>query len=632
MTLVFAKNFSGLENSISHTNIIYNTEGSSWGAVNQNQEVLFCWIVTTAGNNNVIGRVDGRGFDDNTLAFPTLLSTTAGASGVRCCYNPNSNGWIVLYNVGSTLYYRTFDRDLTNPSTETQLPNGTSTFYNLGCTDNGYFFVSWVGRIIKIRASDGTVVHNFYIDGGEKMFVHQDSGFIDVTRIYNNKLFVDRFDSYPLFRYSVTVEESSVISKHDITGRYGNDGFFITYLDDTTGDNIKYRAFSATGTPLYDTKIISGTGHIDTAEAHLHCHIGEITGIDDQWHTYTIRAVSNGSNRVLALIEPQNFNPQYIDGQEYINMSDSNTQYPQPIVSPSQFELRSLKPNLIGTPSMDLEVYTRQSVWTGLWRVENNARVFVNEIYDFDAKAYIENSYSQYPGGNRLVGTTGTTDADYIASPGRDTVDPNTTTFSGYWGTTTDEDNVFIGGPKLSEIVASAEDNNQNCFAAQISFLAGELGFSTFKFITTNRNHGWRHRDRTPELNLTINSVLSRIQRHWLPPTLWYQINSDAHNSVDYGVIIRLPLTTTSNQSERAMVYIAGINNIGTKAAAYVYQNPLAYKLGSSLAHLVVLEYDQAILDAGGWTAGSTGNLRVYPLKIAITSNPPFDFEYGGMR
>ena len=170
-------------------------------------------------------------------------------------------------------------------------------------------------------------------------------------------------------------------------------------------------------------------------------------------------------------------------------------------------------------------------------------------------------------------------------------------------------------------MIAESFENNPNCFSAQIANLSSELGISTFEFFIAGRNKGWDFGTMTPELRMTIGGNQYILQRHALDEDNWYQSSNLADISVDYAVIIRLPLAANSTQADRSFTFIAGINALGTEAAAYVYRNAIAYKLGSSSAHLVVLEYDQTITDTITYVAGSTGNIRAYPLKISAAAN-----------
>lgn len=627
-----AKEFTGLEDALGQTAILYDEQGTSWGATNKYQEVLFCWIATIGGDDVLIGRIDGRGHDHDTKVPAKTLSDSTSIEGVRCCYNPYTDGWVVVYNIGTSLYYKLFDRDLVETKADTLLPTAMSAGYsvadyNLGCDDSGYFSICWLGWFIRYDSTN-TLKQNLHVNGGSRMHVHVESGHIDLTRISDEVLTVDRFDENFGFLYSVGAATSATLTDklHAITNRYGNDGFIIVYLDETSGDNINYRAFSEAGDPLYATKTITGTGHIDTTsnKGRLHVHIGERACVDDQYHTFGIRAVStdSSSNRVVALIEPQNFNPAIIDKEEYVNISDANARFGQPIVLPSQFETRSLKTNSDQT-SMSLEVYVRQSVWMNLWRIEDSARVFYNSIYDDDSRVLVENVYTTYPDGSRLAGSTCSTDACYVAAPGRSGVDPDTTDFVNYWGTSTSEDNVFIGGPKLNEISYSFE-NNPNMFDSQIATLSSVMGFSGLEYYFIDRPLGWGLGIDSPEIRVTINGVQYIMRRHELDVELWYQ-SSNAENIVmDYGIIVRLPLTSSSTQADRSHIYIAGINACGTEAASYVFKNALAYKLGSSCAHLVVMEHDYEIgrsIPYSNYISGATGNIRAYPLSIAVANN-----------
>lgn len=636
MTLVLAKDFVGLEGSLGQTDIVYNEQGTSWSAVNPEHEVLFVWIVTLSGVNVGVARIDGRGHDDNPIIVPASLGTASGIEGIRCCYNPATDGWVIAYNIGTAVSFKLFDHDLAVTITDTSLPNAmpagsTAASFNLGCDDSGNIFISWPGRIFRINSSNASIDKNVIIDGGNRLHVNEAAGTVDVTRMSGDNLVVDRYDADIVLQYSVVAASCIGIDPkaHAITGRYNDGGFAIAFVYDQIGDNLRYRAFDSSGSPLYGLRTLAGTGHIDITsnQARLFFCTGQRPQIDDQQYTYVIRATSTNasSNRVIALIEPQNFNPQTIDKEEFTAFSDSDARYGQPSIAVSQYEIRSMKPSFGGTPAMDLEVYVRQSVWMSLWRIEENARVFVDNTLDPDGRTNILNIYQNYPAGSRFAGETGTHDAQYTATNGRDTVNPNTTSFSSYWGSTTTEDNVFIGGPVMSEIAQSFE-TNPNCFDAQITTLASELGFSALEYFIINRTKGWGTGTQAPEVRVTVGGNTYNQQRHTLPNNVYYQQSTAADIYADYGIIVRLPLTANSTQSSRAFIYVAGINAMGTEAAAYVYRNPLQFKLGASSAFLVVLEYDNALQEPALYTAGVTGNIRVYPLSM-VSSH-----DYEGIR
>lgn len=613
MSILLAKQFTSLEGAVSFTAIDYAAAGSSWAAVNSSHEVFLTWIVTSSGENRVVGRIDGRGHDDESIAAPVLLGTNSDAEGVRCCYNPETDGWIITYNVGTTVYYRLFDAALTPTSADIALPStmpagsGSNTF-NLGCDENGYFFVSWPGRIIKINSADGTVIRNLPIDGGVRMHVHVLSGNVDVTRAFSTNLIVDRYLSDLTPRETIVVDTNSnfVAGLHAITSRYSGEGFTIAWALDTTGDNIRYRTYSSAGAPLYATQTLSGTGNIDVSggQGRLHLSIGERPLVDDQNHTFAIRATSTASGQIVALVEPQRFNPQTIRKTEIATIADSNAKYGQPVICTSPYEIRMLKPN--GTlDSMSLETYVRQSALMGLWRIEKSARIFRDSYFDPDATAMVEASYSGYPAGSKHAGTTGTDDADYVAQTGRDEVNPDETDFDNYWGSA-DEENVFIGGPWMSQIARSFEEN-PNMFDPQILELATEEGYSTFEFFHTNRNDGWGLGSAAPEIRLTVGGNPYVLQRH--------NDSQDASRIVDYGVIIRIPFAATDTQSTKAMVYIAGINHMGTEAAAYVYENYIKHHIGGALGMIVVAKYSSSYRYGNNYDPVTDGTIHAYPFS-----------------
>ena len=123
MSILLAKDFTNLDGALGQTAVLYSEQGTSWSATDQDQHVLFVWIDTIGGVNKVVGRIDGRGHTDEIIVSPLVLSTSTGVESVRCCYNPLTNGWIIFYSIGSTVYYRNFSQTLTGGSTETALPS-----------------------------------------------------------------------------------------------------------------------------------------------------------------------------------------------------------------------------------------------------------------------------------------------------------------------------------------------------------------------------------------------------------------------------------------------------------------------------------------------------------------------------
>lgn len=616
MSIILAKSFTGLEGGVSFTAIEYTDPGASWAAVNSNHEVLLTWIVTSSGQKRVVGRVDGRGHSDEPLATPSLIGANSDAEGVRCCFNPSTGGWIVVYNVGTTVYYALFDATLNPSGSDTALPStmpsgfGSDSF-NLGCDEDGFFFVSWPGRVIKIDSADDTVVYNYVIDGGVRMHVHVQSGDVDVTRASGNNLVVDRYTPSFVLRDTIVVDTDTdfVAGLHAITSRYASGGFTIAWALDTTGDNIRYRTYGADGLPLYSTQTVSGTGNVDVSsnQGRFHLSIGERPIVDDQNYTFAIRATStdSGGGRVLVLVEPTRFNPQTIRKTEFVSISNEDARYGLPVVCTSPYEMRSMAVELGSPDSMSLEVYVRQSALMGLWRIEKSARVFRDAVLDEDGADLADDTFTGYPSGSKLLGSTGTGDSDYTAENGRSGVDPDSADFEDYWGTA-DEENVFIGGPYFSEIARSFEEN-PNMFDPQISTLASELGFSAFEFFHTNRNNGWGVGSAAPEIRVTVSGNDYVLQRH--------ADSQDTSRIVDYGVVLRLPIDAADTQSTKGMVYIAGINHMGTEAAAYAYKNYIAQHIGGALGMLVIVKYPASYDYGIDYNPASAGTIHCYPIS-----------------
>jgi hypothetical protein len=413
----------------------------------------------------------------------------------------------------------------------------------------------------------------------------------------------------------IATDSNLISSLHGITGRFGDAGFIIAYVLDTTGDNVRYRAYNSAGNPLYNLQTLTGTGNIDVSsgQGRFHLTIGERIKVADQNYTFAIKATSTNtsSGRIIALVEPTRFNPQTIHNTEIVSLSDALARYGQ-IGTTSPYELRLLKPNNT-TDSMSLDVYVRQSILMGLWRIEEFGRFFRNTSYDNDAANLAESVFSNYPYQDMLLAPSGTSDASYTAAPGRSSVNPDTTSFASFWGTA-DEENVFIGGPKLSEIANSFE-NNPNMYDPQIAALSNELGFSALELFYLGRNFGWSYGGQTPEIRVTVSGNDYVLQRH--------VDSQDNARAVDYGLIVRLPLTSTDTQSTRAFVYIAGLNNIGTEAAAYAYKNFVQFHVGAALGVLVVIKYDSSLVNASTYNPATDGIIYTYPLSF-VDSN---DFE-----
>lgn len=864
MTLLLARQFSELTGTTGQS-MTTDQQGTSWASVNRYQEVLFCWISTVSSQHKVLGRIDSRGVIDDIKKSPTILSSNNGAEGVRCCFNPHSDGWIVCYNVGRTVYYKLCDRVLNQTVGDTALTNflpveSNSSSYNLGCSQNGDFYISCSGRCVKINSSyyiqhiaipsyfypgsfwtqmnnatptvqlaiinpnsgpgasqnqdyvsqvtssknsglivigyvptnyearssavvkadidkyyewydiDGiffdecstssnkiryyedlndyvksktglcktvinpgidpdegyvnvadiicnfedtyanytswtpslwvnkyspskfwhlilncqesnmpnaiamsktknagwvyvtldnlpnpwdtlpsgsywtnellsvgsitdstTIEKNISVSGGLRMYVHMNSGYVELTRTFGSDLIIDRYNQDLVYYATITIASSDSLNEklHDIVGYFGGDeGFFVVYIDGATGDNIHYRAFSGDGLPLYDTKTIAGTGHVDISsnKGRLSCSIGELTCIEDIAHTLAIRATSTNasSSRVIALIEPDRFDHKTIEKTEIIPISDANSRYGSPIIAPNQFEIRNFKPNL-STGTMEVEVYVRPSVWASLWRLETNSYVFYNHEYDSSARADIESIFTSYPTESKLAGEQSSSVAGYKSAPGRGTVDVASANFATFLGTE-QEDTVIIGGPKKEYNEISNEmENNPNMFDTQVYALRDILGFSAFEFVVEDREVGWDLGTLSPEIKVTVGGIEYSMQRHLMDAGLWYRESEGIDIIVDYAVIIRLPITASGVQDSKSLLYIAGINACGTRAAAYVLKNALTYKLGSSCSHLVILEHDDRIgmgsnhsVDWKTYAPGLIGNIRVYPLhKIA---------------
>lgn len=626
MSILLSKTFTALEGAVSVTAVLATLDGTSWGATNESQQTLHTWVATNSGVRKVVGRIDGIGVTDQAIAAPAILSTTTGVDGVRCCYNPATLGWVISYNIGTTVYFRTFSSTLSATSAETALsatmPSGsTASTYNLGCDEDGYFVISWPGYVARFNSSTATLNKELVLGSaaGERMFVHVQSGYIDLTRTSSSTLVVDRFLSDLTLRYSIAVatDTNLVSALHGIVSRYGDTGFIIAYLLNTTGDNVRYRAYSSTGSARYALQTVSGTGNIDasSSQGRFNLAIGELVKQLDQNHTFVIRATSTNasSGRVIALIEPTRFNPQTIKKTEIRSIADSNARFGHVVTCASPYEVRMLKPNSSTPTSMSLEVYVRQSVLMGLWRIEQSGRFFVSSVYDTDAAALAEPVYSGYPGGNKLLTPSGTLDSDYTGTTGRSGVNPDTTSFSSYWGTATAEENIFIGGPKLSQIAESFE-NNSSMFDPQVSTLSSELGFSNLHFFYTGRNLGWGFGTQTPEIRVTVGGTQYVLQRH--------VDATNSANAVDYGLIVRLPLTASDTQATRAHVYIAGLNNVGTEAAAYAFANFAQLHVGASLGILVVVRYDNtSINDDSLYDPATNGSIHTYCLSDVTTTN-----------
>jgi hypothetical protein len=182
-----------------------------------------------------------------------------------------------------------------------------------------------------------------------------------------------------------------------------------------------------------------------------------------------------------------------------------------------------------------------------------------------------------------------------------------------------DVDSVFIGGPINSPIIKTMiQDNPNYIFNTQLGTLEPEIKISDARFVYTESADGFQLNDISPYIEVTNNGPSS-------PYTQRRHVSGS--EVVDYALIFRLAVTLGSTQETKSIIYIAGINKIGTEVAAYCLKYPEKYHLGRSSGCLVVIKYPASFDPyTEDYIPESTpGSIKVVALSDVVQNNVESD-------
>lgn len=595
--------------------------GTVSGCASSDTESLLVWIQRTVLSTDLlIGRLDNHNLETNS---EVVLSSLTGIEGVKVAFCRPLNKWVLVFKQNTNIYYSVYDRDLSASGPTDALITSSAP---LSSPDNFDIGISGT-RLLVLYTGEMKIVDLFSPSissftpantspTANKFAVDDLTGRFDILYVDGPDLKVDRYQLLgpgPVGPTSILTVSSGDpgldTQQADILGRQGVDGFVVCWSTEDADDNIRYRIFDGAAGFLFAARTIPGTGQIDSFGKNLFATITDKVAPSSRTYCFALKVSDSGPQRTPSILWIKVDNSELCMGvlgeiptEEFI-FAEPNRRSPTPIFYLNEFELRHAYKN---GPEIAFETYVTTSALMGLWRIDRSASIFVNtgSTDDSDAQSILQSLYSTYAGGNRLIGTTGTADADYQSYR---SVDPNAApSFEDFLNPSIDEDSIFIGGPIISEVAQSIQDN-ANIVQEQITELGEEIGATDVRFVNTSPPaNGYNLGTAAPGIQVTNSHGTFVLNRH-----------SSSGNIIDYAFIMRLAVDTRSTQQTKSALYIAGINNIGTEAAAYCLANPLQFRLGTGSGIVVILTYPEPPTFNPGvddYIPGSTGTISIAKL------------------
>lgn len=605
----------------------YPQQGKASGAVTEDSCVFFAWIQYNeiAGANCLVGRVDESSYDYHYNQH--ILSGAFDIEGVKVCYIKETDQWAVVWKKGSEINYSIWTRDireripvrgtvLKRPITTHAATPAHADHFDIGYDGAGHLYVLYYdtvtgGCVKKIHITDddqsSIAISNVNITSANKMLVHNPSGNISVLYVNGTKLIIKKYintgSNYIGLDPTIVTTCSGLNPLHaSILGRKGCEGCVVVWSPDIIGDNIFYRRFegdSVTGeiTPI-DTpeKKIEGTGHINISGKSLFADMSSVDA-SDRSYTFIIKVVDNLNPQIAVnfvfvkvhAIAGQIGSPGILPVEEFLFI-DSNRRSPTPIVAVNEFEYAHLYKNI---NEVAVDVYVTGSVYMGLWQLDDRKMMMFAPEQDAGAAENLRQLYAQYFVGNRLLGEAGANIGDYVTVRNKN---PQTaTSFDDFLNTYYPEDSIFVGGP-IHSPVAKAMHDNPHIYRQQLFELNSEIGAEDAWFSNIGHNvDGFAFDSDAPMIFVTKNGITYNQQRH-LVSTM-----EDPFVIVDYAILLRLAVEIKSTQDTKSIIYIGGINRLGTKVASYCLLHPEKYHLGESSGCLLVMKYSYSYQNTPDW-------------------------------